>query len=335
MATIRDVSKEAGLSIATVSRAISNPEKVSKDSLKKVQKAIDKLQYQPNMLSQKFRNKRSNTIVVLVPNFSNLFFAKVIGGIEDIAQKNGYSVLLGDTRNSHQRTQDYVNLVETRQADGIIQLRPHYEGQSILPKKNVIAVNAGGCEFTPYPSVRIDNTDAAEKVISYLIDNGHRRIGVISGMPDNPHTRDRIKGYQQGLAKAGITFDDSLVTAGDFTLLSGFNAVQHFIQMPERPTAIFCMNDEMAIGAIKGLKQQHIQVPQDISVIGFDNLDVSNYCDPPLTTVSQPAVEIGEKAAELLFQLIHGEQPTQTEYIMPYEFVVRQSTGSCNTRHDK
>ncbi|MDN4503908.1 LacI family DNA-binding transcriptional regulator [Alteromonadaceae bacterium BrNp21-10] len=327
MATIRDVSKESGLSIATVSRAISNPEKVSRESLKKVQKAIDKLQYQPNMLSQKFRNKRSNTIVILVPNISNLFFAKVISGIEDVAQKNGYNVLLGDTRNSHQRTKDYVNLVETRQADGIIQLRPHYEGQSVLPCKNVLAVNAGGCEFTPYPSVRIDNVDAAEKVISYLIDNGHKRIGVISGMRDNPHTRDRLKGYKQGLANAGIAFDDNLIAEGDFTLWSGMNAVQHFVQMPDRPSAIFCMNDEMAIGAIKGLKEKNIQVPGDISITGFDNLDVSNYCDPPLTTVSQPAIDIGEKAAELLFQLIHGEEPAQTEYVMPHEFVVRQSSG--------
>lgn len=331
MATIRDVSKEAGLSIATVSRALSSPDKVSQHSLKKVQEAIDKLQYQPNMLSQKFRNKRSNTIVILVPNISNLFFAKVISGIEDIAQKSGYSVLLGDTRDSEQRERDYIHLVETRQADGIIQLKPYQENTSILPRKNVIAVNTGGCENTPYPSVRIDNVDAAKKVVDYLIDNGHRRIGVISGLRNNPHTIDRIKGYKQSLQQAGIEFDPDLVAEGDFTLWSGLNAVQHFTRMQQRPTAIFCMNDEMAIGAIKGLKDKNIRIPADMSITGFDNIEVSNYCDPPLTTVFQPAVKLGEKAAELLIQLIEGEPPSQTEFILPHEFVIRQSSGICQS----
>lgn len=327
MSTIRDVSKEAGLSIATVSRALSAPEKVSKDSLKKVHLAIDKLQYRPNMLSQKFRNKTANSIVVLVPNIANLFFTTVIRGIERIAQKRGFSVLLGDTRDSLQREQEYINLVETRQADGIIQLRPYSFENSVLPKANVLAVNASGCENTPYPVVRIDNVGTAKEVVQYLISLGHNHIGVISGLQKNPHSIDRMKGYKQALAEANLDYDPALVAEGDFTFWSGLNAAEHFTRMQKLPTAIFCMNDEMAIGAMKGLKAKGLRIPQDISITGFDDLEVSRYVDPPLTTISQPAEKLGEKSAELLFQLIDDLAPSQTEYVLPVELVIRQSTA--------
>ena len=327
MSTIRDVSKEAGLSIATVSRALSAPEKVSKDSLKKVHAAIDKLQYRPNMLSQKFRNKTANCIVVLVPDIANLFFTTVIRGVESVAQKRGFSVLLGDTRDSSTREQEFINLVETRQADGIIQLRPYNVDDSALPKPLVHAVNASGCENTPYPVVRIDNVGAAKDVVNYLISIGHKRIGVISGLSKNPHTIDRMKGYKQALLNANVEFDPTLVVEGDFTLWSGLNASEHFTRMHELPTAIFCMNDEMAIGAMKGFKNKGVRIPEDVSITGFDDLEVSRYCDPSLTTVSQPAEKIGEKSAELLFQLIDEQSPTQTEFVLPIEFIIRQSTA--------
>ncbi len=329
MSTIRDVSRAAGVSIATVSRALSSPDKVSKNTLKKVNAAIEELQYRPNMLSQRFRNKTANCIVVLVPDIANLFFTTVIKGIENVAQKRGFSVLLGDTRDSSNRELEYINLVETKQADGIIQLRPYAENDSALPKQSVKAVNASGCEDTPYPAVRIDNIGAAEEVVKYLISTGHRRIGIISGLPNNPHSIDRLRGYKRALNSAGIKFDPSIVTEGDFSFWSGMNASEHFIRMSDsdRPTAIFCMNDEMAIGAIKGFKAKGIRVPEQMSITGFDDLEFSRYCDPPLTTVSQPAELIGVKSAELLFQLIDGETPNQTEYILPIEFIIRQSTG--------
>lgn len=325
MSTIRDVSKEAGVSIATVSRALSSPEKVAKGSLQKVQDAIKKLQYKPNMLSQKFRNKTANCIVVLVPDISNLFFTTVIRGIETAAQKKGYSVLLGDTRDSTSREKDFIRLVETRQADGIIQLRPYTKG-SALPMDQVLAVNASGCENTPYPTVRIDNASAAKDVTKYLLSLGHTRIGVISGLHKNPHSIDRMKGYKLALLEAGLQYEPKLVCEGDFTMWSGLNATEHFARMEEMPTAILCMNDEMAIGAIKGFRKKGYSLPEDISITGFDDLEISRYCEPSLTTVSQPAEKVGEKSAELLFQLIEGETPSRTEHILPVEFVIREST---------
>ncbi|MBD1389147.1 LacI family DNA-binding transcriptional regulator [Neiella sp. HB171785] len=327
MATIRDVAKEAGLSTGTISKALSNPERVSPKNLAKVEAAIKKLNYKPNMLSQKFRSKQSNTIVVLVPDIANVFFAKVISGIEAVAQNAGYSVLLGDTKDSPVREAEFIKMVETRLADGIINLRP-YTSDSQLPQQDITAVSATGSENTPYPSVRIDNAGATAQVIEYLLSLGHRRIGVISGLNDNPHTQDRIAGYQRAIAAAGITFDPSLVVEGDFNFASGLNAVRQFIQMKERPTAVFCMNDEMAISAIKGFVDAGLRVPEDISVAGFDDMDVSSYCRPTLTTIAQPAEQIGEQSAELLLELIAGKTPQQTEYVLAHDFIVRGSTAA-------
>ncbi|AOS98646.1 HTH-type transcriptional repressor CytR [Microbulbifer aggregans] len=326
MSSIREVSRVAGVSIATVSRALSTPEKVSKEALRKVHEAVEKVGYRPNMMARNFRAARAYSIVVLVPNLSNLFFATVIRGIEDAAQQKGYSVLLGDTRDSSAREEEYTRLVETRQADGILQLRPHTPGKSLQPKADIPIVSAAGCEDTPYPSVRIDNAGAAEEVVNYLIAQGHERIGVLAGLAANPHSRDRLRGYRASLERAGIPFDEDLLVNGDFTMGSGLMAANHFARMKNRPTAIFSMNDEMAIGCIKGLKTAGIRVPEEMSITGFDDIEFARYSDPPLTTVAQPAEELGRASFNTLLELIEGQELQQTETVLPYDFVVRKST---------
>lgn len=328
MSNIRDVAKAAGVSIATVSRALSAPDTVSKKSLKKVHDAIDEVQYKPNMLARNFRRHRAFTIVVLVPNMANTFFATVVRGIEDVMQQHGFGVLLGDTRDQRKREEEYLKLVETRQADGVIQLSPYRGDNSLLPQKDMIAVNAAGCENTPYPCVRIDNAGAAKTATDYLLSLGHKRIGAITGLADNPHTVDRLKGYRQALESSGVTFNEEWIAEGEFTMLSGLNAAQHFIRMPaeQRPTAILSMNDEMAIGAIKGFRNAGINIPEDISIIGFDDIEVSRYAEPALTTIAQPAEEIGKAAANMLLKLLDGHEVRHPDYVLPHEFVVRSSS---------
>ncbi|MDO3383209.1 LacI family DNA-binding transcriptional regulator [Gilvimarinus algae] len=328
MSNIRDVAREAGVSVATVSRALSDPDKVSQTSLNKVHSAIDKVGYRPNMLARSFRSAKSYAVVVLVPDITNPFFSQVIRSIEDRAQQKGYAVLLGDTRGILEREKEYIRRVETRLADGVIQLRPDEpEKQSSYMPEGVVCVNACGCESTKGPRVRIDNRGAAKAVVDYLISLGHKRIGVISGLKDNPHTIDRLAGYKEALAGADIAFDKSLVAEGDFTTWSGLNSAKQFCTMTERPTAIFCMNDEMAIGAIQTLKSHGLRVPEDISVTGFDDISYARYCDPSLTTVAQPAEEIGKLAMDMLLRLIEGEELAQEENVLPAEFVIRKSTG--------
>lgn len=328
MSSIREVAHAAGVSVATVSRALSCPEKVSKSTRKKVQQAIDELKYRPNMLARNFRSARSYSLLVLVPDISNPFFALVIRAIEDRAQQKGYSVLLGDTRDSAKREQDYMRLAETRLADGVIQLRPHSLGDT--PSSESLSfpyINLCAAQSTPAPSIRVDNALAAEEVVAHFFGFGHRRIGVITGLRDNAHTQDRFEGYKRGLEKQGLAFDPALVAEGNFSMPSGQSAARQFIAMSEPPTAIFCMNDEMAIGAGQCLKDSGLSIPGDVSIVGFDDISYAKYSDPPLTTIAQPAETMGTVATDLLLQLIDGEVLSAKEYVLPFEFIHRGSTG--------
>ena len=327
MSNIRDVARLAGVSVATVSRALSNPEKVSDESLEKVHNAIAQVGYRPNMLARNFRSARAYAIVVLVPDIANPFYSLFIRALEDRAQQKGYAVLLGDTRGTPEREMEYIRRVETRLADGIVQLRPSSEkSQNNIPA-DIPCVNACGCEFTTGPSIRIDNRAAAKTMVNYLISLGHRRIGVISGLKDNPHAIDRLEGYKEALAEAGIPFEKDLIAEGDFTMWSGLNAAFQFCNMKIRPTAVFSMNDEMAIGAMQTLKNQGIRIPEDMSVTGFDDIAYSKYSDPSLTTISQPAEEMGKMAMDMLLKVIEGEPLSQRECVLPTEFIIRKSTG--------
>lgn len=327
MSNIRDVARLAGVSVATVSRALSNPEKVSPESLEKVHKAIAEVGYRPNMLARNFRSARAYAVVVLVPDIANPFYSLFIRALEDRAHQKGYAVLLGDTRGTPEREMEYIRRVETRLADGIVQLRPSSEkSQNNIPA-DVPCVNACGCEYTVGPAIRIDNRGAAKSMVNYLISLGHRRIGVISGLKDNPHAIDRLEGYKEALADAGIPFEKELIAEGDFTMWSGLNAAFQFCNMKNRPTAIFSMNDEMAIGAMQTLKSQGIRIPEDISVTGFDDIAYAKYSDPSLTTISQPAEEMGKMAMDMLLKVIEGEPLSQRECVLPTEFIIRKSTG--------
>ena len=327
MSNIRDVARLAGVSVATVSRALSNPEKVSDDSLEKVHNAIAQVGYRPNMLARNFRSARAYAVVVLVPDIANPFYSLFIRALEDRAQQKGYAVLLGDTRGTPEREMDYIRRVETRLADGIVQLRPSSEkSQNNIPP-DIPCVNACGCEYTTGPAIRIDNRAAAKTMVNYLISLGHRRIGVISGLKDNPHAIDRLEGYKEALAEAGIPFEKDLIAEGDFTMWSGLNAAFQFCNMKVRPTAVFSMNDEMAIGAMQTLKNQGIRIPDDMSVTGFDDIAYSKYSDPSLTTISQPAEEMGKMAMDMLLKVIEGEPLSQRECVLPTEFIIRKSTG--------
>jgi LacI family transcriptional regulator, repressor for deo operon, udp, cdd, tsx, nupC, and nupG len=324
MSNIREVAEIAGVSVATVSRALTTPEKVSAESFQKVQDAIKAVGYRPNLLARNFRAAKSFNVVVLVPDITNPFFSQVIQSIEDRAQQRGYAVLLGDTRESSKREQDYVDRVETRLADGVIQLRP----QSMSATRQTIPwVNACGCEGTPGPSIRVDNIEASKTIVDHLAALGHRRIGVISGRRDNPHSIDRLQGYKKGLEQAGLPFCEELVIEGDFTLWSGQRAASRLFDLKHIPTAICCMNDEMALGAIQTIKSRGLRVPDDISVTGFDNIQYAKYWDPPLTTIAQPAEEIGTVAMDLLLRIIDGEDLSNLEVLLPTQFMIRQSTA--------
>jgi LacI family repressor for deo operon, udp, cdd, tsx, nupC, and nupG len=326
MSNIREVARLAGVSVATVSRAISNPEKVSPASLSKVQEAIKQVDYKPNLLARNFRAARSYSVVVLLPDITNPFFAQVIQSLEDRAQQKGYAVLLGDTRGSNKREDDYISRVEMRLADGVIQLSPCSRNHSQRGSGSIAWVNACGVEGTPGPSVRVDNIAATRSMVEYLIALGHRKFGIVTGLQDNLHSRDRRNGIDQALNKAALKLDPLWIQEGDFTLRSGISAGEAFASMQKRPTAIVCMSDQMAIGVIQALVSRGIRVPEDISVTGFDDIPYAHCNHPTLTTLSQPATAIGSTAMDLLLRVINGEDLSHTEIILPTELIIRQSS---------
>jgi LacI family repressor for deo operon, udp, cdd, tsx, nupC, and nupG len=323
MTNIRKVAETAGVSTATVSRAFAHPEQVSEATLDKVMKAAKKANYRPNLLARSFRSARAYSIVVLVPNIANPFFSRVIRGIEEVAQENGYAVLLGDTRDERAREAEYVELVRTRRADGIIQLSHELPDGADVPLVNACECKCPG----QVPSVRIDNRRAAATICNYLVSIGHRRIGVVRGPAASPLTRERLKGYRDALAGGGIGYDKTLVHDGNFSLAAGLKSAQTFARLGERPTAVFCMNDEMAIGLVHGLRNLGIEVPAQISVAGFDDIEFARFASPPLTTIAQPAEEIGRTAMSVLYGLLQGIEPERNDYVLATEFVVRNSTA--------
>lgn len=330
MPNIRKVAELAGVSVATVSRTLKTPERVSPQTRERVHLAVEQAGYRPNLMAVQFRSRKTRNLVVLVPVIANVFFARVISGIQEAAHALNYRVLLCDTRGREEVETAYAELVHAHQADGVIQLRAfnpfgeNCHGGSPPPMVNACEV----LDAPPCPSVRLDNRAAARAMTEHLLALGHRRIGLIKGPQGSPLTRERIAGYEDALREAGITPVPELLCRGNFTLQAGYDAAGQLLSCAERPTAIFCENDEMAIGAIQRIRQSGLRVPEDISVAGFDDIPFAAYCDPPLTTIAQPAEAFGRHAVEMLVAQFE-QHPLETPHlVLPYSLVVRGSTAA-------
>lgn len=333
MSNIREVARLAGVSVATVSRTLRSPEQVLPETRDKVKAAVEQARYRPNLMAIQFRSRKTGNLVILVPDISNTFFARVIRGAQEAAQAAGYRLLLCDTLGRDAIERQFAELVYAHQADGVIQLRARDPFDSSAPNQSAPPmVNA--CEVVKdaaFPTITLDNHAAAKAMTEHLIELGHRRIALIKGPISSPLTQDRVAGYQAALQQAGIAPDPTLICRGDFTLNAGFEGAALMLALPTRPTALFCENDEMAIGALKRIKQAGLRVPEDISVVGFDDIPMAAYSDPPLTTVSQPAEAFGEQAVHLLIALIEGRDIGERRVVLPFTLAVRSSSAAPST----
>lgn len=331
MANIRDIAKLAGVSTATVSRTLATPAIVMPETRAKVEAAVRKLDYKPNALASSLRRRRTENIVVVVPDIHNPFFSGVVQGIEHVAHGHGHKVLLGESQNSQQRLDTYAEMLDSKEADGLILLG------ALLPTGIANAVAAGEAPHVPIvmaceyfvglqaPNVRIDNAAAAAAATEHLLQLGHRRIAMITGPTGNPLVKDRVKGYRAQMAKAELAVPADYVARGDFTVESGYHAMKKLLALSQKPTAVFCANDEMAMGAIRAVKDSGRRVPQDLSVVGFDDIRFAEYFDPPLTTIRQPQREIGETAMRLILD-VFAKRNAPTSVVLPHTLVVRGST---------
>lgn len=328
MTNIQDVAKEAGVSVATVSRVLNNSPSVNPDTRERVQAVIEKMHYQPNLLGRNLRRSETKMILVLLPNISNSFYSKIVQGIEDVAHKNSYNIMLCNTNLNIQREKMYLELLNNRLADGVIFMAPELSRNDLDEiGKRFPVVQC--CEYKRGASVShvsIDNKLAATKIVKHLASLGHKRIGMISCYNKFVSTSEREEGYKKALQESGIEIDTELIKYGDYTFKSGLVVMKNFLNMKEKPTAIFAISDMMAIGAIKQIRANGMKIPEDIAVAGFDNINFASMYDPALTTVSQHQYDLGCTVMELLLKQIRGEVKEPQELILDHELIIREST---------
>jgi len=331
MPTIQDVARDAGVSTATVSRVFSAPELVLEPTRQKVMESVARLGYQPNFAAKSLRTLRTEKILVTVPDISNPFFSQVIRGVEEAAHAAGYSVLLGDTRHEEEREEQYATMLRRKEADGLIFLGHRLPGalaamvSTMGPRTPIV----NGCEFRPdigVSSAHIDNEQAAAEVMEHLYSLGHTHIGVVTGPLASPISSDRLTGVKAAAARHGES-DALQIVTGDFSIESGVRETLALLDEEVRPTAIFCFSDEMAMGALEAIRRRGLRCPQDVSLVGFDDIRFAQYLDPQLTTVSQPMDQIGHEVVRLLLDILSGRASGLQHVTLPHKLVVRASTG--------
>ncbi|WP_153445835.1 DNA-binding transcriptional regulator CytR [Vibrio algicola] len=330
MATMKEVARLAGVSTATVSRALMSPEKVSNSTRRRVEDAVMSSGYSPNSLVRNLRRNESKTIIVIVPDLCDPYFSEIIRGIEDTAAEHDYLILLGDSSQQLNRETTFMNLVFTKQADGMVLLGSDTPFDVSKPEQKNLPPLVMGCEYAPeleLPTVHIDNLTAAFDIVNYLTQMGHKRVAEMSGPESAALCQFRHQGYQQALRRAGLEMNPSHRVYGDFSFESGALAVKRLLTQPEPPTAIFCHNDAMAIGAMQQAKKMGYRIPQDLSVVGFDDIQFSQYCEPPLTTIAQPRYEIGKQSMLMLLETLKGNEVRAGSRLLEANLVIRNSAG--------
>jgi LacI family transcriptional regulator len=311
MANILDVALKANVSIATVSRVVNKSDhKVNPITRENVLAAIRELDYRPNALAKGLLMKKTMTIGIIIPDISNPYYAEIVRGIQDTADRAGYAVMLHNTDGKQERIIRHIYLLREKSVDGVIfcgGIINGYETLSILKelKERVVVVGRHEVDF---PAVMVDNMGGATQAVQHLIDLGHRRIGCIGGPDGSTTAADRLTGYRNALAQNGMALNEHLVKRGTWNPESGYLLAKELLERPERPTAVFSANDQMAFGAIKAARELGLVVPADLAVVGFDNVPPGFYFDPPLTTVEIPMYDIGTASMQMLIDLLSGER---------------------------
>jgi LacI family transcriptional regulator len=329
MTTIREVAESAGVSYATVSHVINNTRLVSHETRERVLTAMEQLNYRPNALARSLRQGKTNTIGLVLPDSANPFFAEISRGIEDEAFKRGYSVFLCNTELDIQRELFYVDVLSKKQVDGIIFVAAGDQADSLdfLLRRNMPVVMID----RDVPNVEVDAVLTDHKLggflaTRHLIELGHKRIACIAGPSSITPSAERITGYRRALEEAGISYDENLVLRGDYHAQSGLEITHSILKMNLRPTAIFALNDLMALGALRAAAEADCSVPDDLAVVGYDDLEIARFTNPPLTTISQPKKAIGAQAVSLLVDRMSQKSRAPSRLVLPPELVIRRST---------
>ena len=337
MTNIKDVAEKAGVSITTVSHVINETRYVSDDLKSRVLSAMTALNYRPNTLARSLRSGRSRTIGLVIPDISNLFFAEISRKIEDNGFKYGYSVILCNTDDDREKEKRYINVLLEKQVDGIIFISVGAVKENIYKIMDInIPIVVADRDISSLTSdvVLIDNLEGGYKATNYLIALKHKRIGCITGPSLMTPSSLRVEGYKNALLDAGIPIDETIICQGDFRYEGGKICMLNLLNNSEPPTAVFVCNDMMALGAYRAIHEYGKRIPEDISLVGFDNIPFSQTAYPALTTMAQPIVDMAETAVNLLIERIqimqkmkhsHDIAPDYKRVILNAQLIERES----------
>jgi len=334
IATIKDVANMAGVSTTTVSHVINKTRFVSKDLIERVNDAITTLNYQPYGLARSLRRKQSGTIGIVIPDNTNPFFAEVVRGIEDTCFENGYSVFLCNSDGKPAKERNYLQLLIEKGVDGLVLVSTgdDEEAMRLLENREIPKVivdrEISGLHMD---SVLVDNQQGGYSAARYLIELGHRTIGCIMGPSNITPSGQRIEGFRKGLKEGGLLLDENMVATGDFKSFGGYEGFKKLLRGELVPTAIFVCNDMMALGALNAARELGIDVPEQLSLIGFDDIALASLINPNLTTIAQPKYELGETGAELLLKRINNKGRSESRIVKKTHLVIRDTCLPANS----
>lgn len=326
--TIKDVAQKSNVSVATVSRVINNLDGYSEETRKKVIEVMDELGYQRNAIARNLKVKETRTIGVLYPKASTTYYVEILDGIEDFAQCNNYSVIICNTGDNWERISEYLRVLSERQVDGLIicSIPPKDDLYEQVVESNIPTVLVSSLSYRySLPYVKVDDYQAAYSATLYLIENGHKEIAVIAGKNDDFIAGvPRVNGFLQALKDNNLHVKKKLIQERGFSFSDGVEGMKELLKAKEKFTAVFAASDDSAVGALSVAHAKGLKVPEDISIIGYDNTNIAQMSYPPLTTVGQPLYEMGKKSVEMLLKRISSNEKVES-IIMPFEIVKRET----------
>jgi LacI family transcriptional regulator len=329
MATIKDVAREASVSVATVSRVFNGATVVREETARRIREVATALRYAPHGGARSLITNRTNTLGVLLPDLYGEFFSELIHGIDLTARKEGYHILVSRSWEGRSEIEEAMRAMRGR-VDGMLLMSPDVHAESLLnvPANLPVVLLCSPSRGHELDSVTIQNFHGAKEIVTHLISVGHTRIAIIKGSLGNFDAAERLRGYRAALKDGGIDPDADLERQGDFTEAGGFRVANELMALKKRPTAVFAANDSMAIGALSAFKQLGVRIPEEMAVAGFDDIPLCRYMDPPLSSVRVHIADLGSKAVEVLLHAItHKNDHVRRRERMSTEIVIRRSSG--------
>jgi LacI family transcriptional regulator len=328
--TIRDVAREAGVSVTTASRALNDKPEISSEKRARVSTAAQKLGYVPSSVARALVSGETKTIGVVITDNSTPVYAAILQGIEEVVNSAGFGLLFCNSADSQERSLYCLTLLQAKRVDGILLTPVQTDTRDILQLQQsdlpfVLLLRHFDEIETNY--VITDNIMGGYLVTNHLLGLGHRRIGHVGGPVHISSSRGRLVGYRQALEEQDLPYDEGLVSQGAFTVAGGYEAVKRLLDRADRPSAVFAANDLQAVGVMKAAKEYGLGIPEDLALAGGDNIELAEFLEAPLTTFVQPAREIGVRGAEIVLAKLRGEQPDIQQVVLKPRLIVRRSSG--------